>query len=332
MKIISFNSYKGGACRTTTCYNTLPYLAKALNATSKEPILVYDIDLDSMGLTSIFHAGQPSDGKRMVYSAKNLFVEDDEGINQMARREIDNVETGEKYFKYYEKVGNALGLEDNGSVLFLGADKNGSTITDKDYKTHSESTPIEQLIRTMEEMEPTPKAIVFDCAAGVQMTTLVALQLTNCAVVCMRPTFQFRVGTSDYIINKIPDEIKKNETNQKREIVLLPTAVAQINVPESDPNRDFAMKELNARRNKAFDAINRDIVHAYKMELKRGNVSFTLNTAMVEDRDDPVQGLPEIERFKWEEELLYTLKDEELTEQEKVLKNKFEKLAQLLAK
>ena len=49
MKIISFNSYKGGACRTTTCYNTLPFLAKELGATSQQPILVFDVDLDSMG-------------------------------------------------------------------------------------------------------------------------------------------------------------------------------------------------------------------------------------------------------------------------------------------
>lgn len=332
MKIISFNSYKGGACRTTTCYNTLPYLAKALNATSKEPILVFDIDLDSMGLTSIFHAGKPAVNKKLSYSAKHLFVDDEEGINQTAKRELDSVENGDKYFKYYEKVGNDLGLEDDGSVLFLGADKNASTVSDDDYIKYAESPPIQQLVRVMKEMSPAPKAIVFDCASGVQMTTLVALQLADRAVMCMRPTYQFRVGTSDYLIRKIPLEINKHKTARKREIILLPTAVAQINVSESDPNRDFAMDMLNKRRKKAFESITRDIVFEYNTELKRIDLGYTLNTDMVEDRDDPVKGIPEIERFKWEEELLYKLNEEEMTEQEKVLKKRYEKLAGLLAR
>lgn len=332
MKIISFNSYKGGACRTTTCYNTLPYLAKTLNATSQEPVLVYDIDLDSMGLTSIFHADKPAVNKKLPYSAKHLFVDDEEGINLKAKRDLDNVETGGEYFKHYEKVGNALGLEDDGSVLFLGADKNASTVSDDDYIKYAESSPIQQLIKVMKEMSPMPKAIVFDCASGVQMTTLVALQLADCAVVCMRPTYQFRVGTSDYLVRKIPLEINKRKTNKKREIILVPTAVAQINVPESDPNRDFALDMLNKRRKKAFDSITRDIVREYNTELKRLDLGYTLNTDMFEDRDDPVKGIPEIERFKWEEELLYKLKEGEMTEQEKILKTRYEKLAGLLVK
>lgn len=331
MKIISFNSYKGGACRTTTCYNTLPYLAKALNATSKEPILVYDIDLDSMGLTSIFHAGKRSTSKRMPYSAEHLFIEDEDGITKKALEALDNEKT-EEYYGYYEKVGIDLGLEDDGSVLFLGADKNASTITDDEYKQHSQFTPIQKLVRVMREMATPPKAIVFDCASGVQMTTLVALQLADCDVVCMRPTYQFRVGTGDYILRQIPNEISKHTTETKREVVLLPTAVAQVNVPENEPMREKALDLLNTRRKKAFDAITKDIVLVYKMKNKNSKLDYSLNTEMFEDRNDPVKGLPEIERFKWEEELLYSLDEEEMTEQEKLLKKKYEKLAGILAR
>lgn len=331
MKIISFNSYKGGACRTTTCYNTLPYLAKALKATSDEPIIVYDIDLDSMGLTSIFHAKKLLGKTKLPYSAKHLFVDDENGINQTVNREgLDSIKENEKYFKHYEKVGNQLGLEDDGSVLFLGADKNASTVSDDDYLKFAEASPLQKLISNMKDMSPMPKAIIFDCASGVQMTTLVALQLSDCSVMCLRPTFQFRVGTSDYLLRKIPLEIGKRKTNRKREVILLPTSVAQIDVSESDPNRENAMAELNKLRNKAFANIRRDIISEYYNESKSVDLGYVLNTDMVEDRDDPVVGIPEIERFKWEEGLLYTMED--ITQQEKILKRRYEKLASLLAK
>ncbi|MDE7164385.1 MAG: hypothetical protein K2O04_03075 [Clostridiales bacterium] len=332
MKVISFNSYKGGSCRTTTCYNTLPYLAKALGATSQEPILVYDIDLDSMGLTNMFHKGGDSQ-KELPYSAKHLFVEDDEGINQNAFRKLDSVETGEEYFKHYEKVGNDLGLEDDGSVLFLGADKNSSTISDDDYVKYAESSPIQRFItKTFPEMQPAPKAVVFDCASGVQGTTLTALRLTNCAVMCMRPTYQSRVGTSDYLTRKIPLEINRRKTNRKREIILLPTAVAQINMPESEPDYEKAVNKLNDMRQKAIELIRRDIIDKYKTLGKHVDLGYELNTVMFEDRDDPVVGIPEIERFKWEETLLYKMKDEEKIEQERQLEKRYEKLAALLAR
>ncbi|MDE7297091.1 MAG: AAA family ATPase [Clostridia bacterium] len=330
MKVISFNSYKGGACRTTTCYNTLPYLAKALGATSDEPIIVYDIDLDSMGLTSIFHAKKRTGKERLVYSAKHLFVDDENGINQKVRDGLDSIKANQEYFSHYEKVGEQLGLEDDGSVLFLGADKNASTVSDDDYLKFAESSPAQMLIRKMKEMSPQPKAIIFDCASGVQMTTLVALQLSDYGVMCMRPTFQFRVGTADYLLRKIPFEINKRKSRQKREIILLPTAVAQMEVPEDDPNRDNALKMLNTLRKEAFDSINEDIIEEYKNESKDGGLGYVLNTEMVEDRDDPVKGIPEIERFKWQECLLYKM--DCITEQEKILKRRYEKIAGLLAR
>lgn len=334
MKIISFNSYKGGACRTTTCFNTLPYLAKALNATSEEPILVYDIDLDSMGLTNLFHVGEKPSEERMRYSAKNLFVEDDEGINQTVQRELgrDKIDA---FYGYHEKVGETLGLDDCGSVLFLGADRNAPTITDDDFVRYSDDAPIERFIRAIEYMKNTakkPKAIVFDCASGMQMTTLTALGLADSAVVCMRPTYQFRVGTGDYVLNQIPAEINKSFDGKKREIVLLPTAVSQINVPENEPNRDEVLNRLNDLRDGAFNAIDSDIVMRYKRIQKMTKFRYTLNTDMFEDDESAVKGLPEIERFKWEETLLYGMKPEEMTEQERILQKQYEKLANILAR
>ena len=49
--IISFFSYKGGAGRTSLLLNTLPLIAKELNASADEPIVVADLDIDSKGLS-----------------------------------------------------------------------------------------------------------------------------------------------------------------------------------------------------------------------------------------------------------------------------------------
>ncbi|MDE7454472.1 MAG: hypothetical protein K2M64_01435 [Clostridia bacterium] len=331
MKIFSFNSYKGGACRTTTCYNTLPFLAKALGATPEEPLIVYDIDLDSMGLTSIFNNGINVGREKMKYSATNLFVDDEYNINRDRLDELgDSVLDSPEYFSYYKKVGKELGLEEEGSVLFLGADLNASTVTDDSYRSFSQEPPIYNIISRIKEMEITPKAIVFDCASGVQMTTLVALQHADCCVMCMRPTYQFRVGTSEYLIRKIPDEIGKRKTRKSREIILLPTSVAQVNVPDGQPERETEFRMLSNMRNRAMTLIRRDIINECTKESKIRDLGYTLNTEMVEDRENSVVGIPEIERFKWEEGLLYNLDD--ITEQEAKAKSRYDKLAQIMAR
>lgn len=329
MKVITFNSYKGGACRTTTCYNTLPYLAKELGATSEEPILVFDIDLDSMGLTNIFNSqADRSDDRERAYSAKHLFVDDNNGINSRLHSDMLDSVNDEWYFKYFTKVGNDLGLADNGSVLFCGADENSSTISDDDYERFKESPPLVMLLNAFRDMNPAPKAVVFDCAAGVQMSTLMTLCHMDYSVMCMRPTMQFRIGTSNYLIKKIPIELKKNNTGQNRTVVLLPTSVAQINIPESDNNRETAIAELNKLRRIAFAKIKRDIIEKYYSNGRAQLLGYVLNTEMAEG--DDVIGIPEIERFKWEEGLLHNM--EELTDQEKLLKTRYAKLAKIISK
>lgn len=329
MKIISFNSYKGGACRTTTCYNTLPYLAKKLGATAQQPILVFDIDLDSMGLTSIFRPNYGRRTERLVYSARNLFVDDSEGLNKRLEsgrvNSVRDIYFGEKSF---QRVGIDLGLEDNESVLFCGADENAETVSDDDFRSFKENPPLQTLIMELESFdeEDRPKAIVFDCASGVQMSTVTALSFVQRAVVCMRPSLQFRLGTYDYLRRKIPNEIKKAKNNTRREIILLPTSVPANVISESDPNYTRAADELDRLRNRTKNRIVQEIVDDIQNVDER-ILGYTLNSEMAEVDDF---GIPEIERFKWQEFLLY--KDEALTEKEELLKKKYEQLAELLAR
>ena len=339
MKFISFNSYKGGACRTTTCYNTLPYLAKKLGATSAQPILVFDADLDSMGLTSLFHINRPkTDSKKLLpYSARNLFVEDESGMITRRISRFFSVKQDSWYFNNFEKVGEHLGLEDNGAVLFCGVDTNAPTITDDQFKHFAGNPPINALRRALKTMprDAQPKAVIFDCAAGIQMSTLRVLTVIERGVLCMRPTTQFRMGTEDYLLNWIPEELKKAQGMTERpEIVLLPTSVADINVPESDPNSKTAIKELKLMRKNAFDNIERDIILQFESERTRRDLRCELNAQMIDIANDEV-GIPEIERFKWEEgeedDLLFK-NPHALTQREQKLKERYAKLAEILAR
>lgn len=331
MFILSFNSYKGGACRTTTCFNTLPYLANKLGATSRQPILVFDVDLDSMGLTSLL-CGEIAPGEPMMYSAKHLFVEDDFGINASVRDGLDSIEKDD-YFTYYKKVGESLGLEDDGSVLFCPADPNADTISDRQFQTYASNPPLRTLLHALKDMnkEDRPKAVIFDCASGIQQTTLSVLSSIDCAVMCMRPTTQFRIGTRDYLLNKIPKRLRSFRTEHKRRIILLPTSVSPMNIPESDPNYIEARKRLVCFRNEAFKSIEYDIIGDIQDEIGRGSaLGYTLDDRMIHGEDDDAYGIPEIERFKWTEaELLYKIGDA-LTEQEKRLKTRYQLLADVI--
>ena len=327
MKIIAFNSYKGGACRTTTCYNTLPYLANALGATSQNPILVFDVDLDSMGLTNLFTKGSRFKSKS-GYSAEWLYVDNSEMLLKKIKFNgfKGTVADNDWYFdEAFMKVGTALGLDDNGSVLFCGADREADSLTDDDFEKYANSSPLGFLINKLELMgDNAPKAIVFDCAAGVQLSTRAILSKAQDFVMCMRPSLQFRIGTSDYLLNKVPDELKKGENNDKKRVILLPTAVATVDVPESDKNREEAMEFLTQLKLEVQELIQDDIVLEVQCKKDRG---YELDTTMV-DRDD--MGIPEIERFKWKESLLYKMKP--LTDKEARLQESYKVLADLIAK
>ena len=340
MLVISFNSYKGGACRTTTCYNTLPYLAKKLGATSHQPVLVFDVDLDSMGMTSLMGGfGSAKEGEELPYSSKHMFVDDKYDINRKISRGFDKYEDVEKYYSRFTKVGGNFGLEDDGCVLFCGVDMQANTISDDALEKQSKNPPLRVLISALKMMddEDQPKAIVFDCASGVQQTTLSVLASIDKAVMCMRPTDQFRIGTRDYLLKKIPDRINRFNAGKKRQIVLLPTSVSPIVVSETEPNYQSTIDSLNTLKKGAFDKINNQIIFPIQSKLAgKINLGYELNLDMI-NQSEGIEGIPEIERFKWQEsKLLYTLGKElaeqgkELTEQEKLLQSRYEMLASVL--
>ena len=328
MITISFNSYKGGSCRTTTCYNTLPFLAKKLNATSHNPIIVFDFDLDSMGLTSIFNnviLSEQDRKKRATYSAKNLFCDSD-------YQEIRNLDSCEdSYFEKYTKVGKQLGLDDDGSVLFCGVNENAEKVTDDQYETIKKHSPLKELVGTFLSFseEDQPRALVFDCASGEQVTTRIALLDADKIVMCLRPTMQARIGTLVYMQNRLPAIFRANEVgSKKREVILLPTSVAGINVSPDEDNREEAIERLTKLRKKALKEINDLLITSLRGYGSDYKLRYSLNTEMVDPDENDIVGIPEIERFKWQEGLLYTM--DNITKQEKQLYKRYEKLSSII--
>lgn len=331
MKKISFNSYKGGACRTTTCYNTIPYLAQVMGATEDEPILIFDVDLDSYGMTSLLIDGE---NRPNEYSARNLFVDDEEGFNKRIKKgDLETPWYKDFYNRCFVKVGKTFGLEQAGAVLFCGVNPTDDTISDEQFKLFKDDLPLDYLLSGLAAMEEgCPKAVVFDCAAGVQQTTRNVLKSITDAVLCMRPTAQFRMGTRDYLIGKIP-KILVDSSNDMPNFVLLPTAVAPISEPSNTDESSIDNYELLTNlRAQSFRAIETDIIRRYKALVSDDEfLGYTLNESML-DFNAPYtyMGIPEIERFKWTEaKLLSDL--ENMSEQEKLLEGQYKKLANILA-
>ena len=331
MKRISFNSYKGGACRTTTCYNTIPYLAQVMGATEDEPILIFDVDLDSYGMTSLLTDGED---RPKEYSARNLFVDDNFGINKKIKSgQLKTPWYKDFYNKYFVKVGKDFGLNQAGAVLFCGVNPADDTISDEQFKLFKDDLPLDYLLSELDEMEEgCPKAVVFDCAAGVQQTTRNVLKSITDSVLCMRPTAQFRMGTRDYLIGKIP-KILVDSSNDMPNVILLPTAVAPISEP-SDTNecsRDNYELLTNLRA-QSFKAIETDIIRRYKALVNDDEfVGYKLQESMLDFKEPyTYMGIPEIESFKWTEESLLSKLDIK-GEQEKLLEGQYKKLANILA-
>lgn len=330
MLTISFNSYKGGSCRTTTCYNTIPFLADKLKATSHNPIIVFDFDLDSMGLTNLLDkSGSGDRAKREAYSARNLFVEKNDDIKS-AIKTLDNVE--DSYFENYEKVGYKFNLSDNGAVLFCGANKNSPTLTDNDAEMFQQRSPLSDLVTALRGLneEDQPRALIFDCAAGIQMTTAVVLSLVEEIIVCMRPSLQARIGTFDYLSYYIPQRIAKSQSSSyPRTVYLVPTSVSQLKLTEDELKNDMATNNLRGLRSDVLEAIEKGLIRQIK---GKGELAlrYKFNYDMAVEDETKEYGIREVERFKWEECLIYKMPN--LIKEEQCLLGRYQKLADIVTK
>lgn len=242
MKTITFYSYKGGAGRSSTTLNTLPYLVQSLHASANAPILVLDMDLDSAGMTYLL--GLDAHFKDR-YDVKS-FLMGDENWSESPAASLEEHEL----YQHFAPVGELLGV-DNNAVMFLGVDDA------KPIDNNQMNGPKEGVFHKLNRFcrKNGIKAVVIDSSAGDQFSAVLSTGAANDIVCCMRPTMQFRIGTFNYL-----HRLEK-KTSEKR-VVLLPTVVPNMDkVVDGEPQRASAIHNIRERaEDLAIDEVCLDFV------------------------------------------------------------------------
>lgn len=224
MKTITFYSYKGGAGRSSTTLNTLPYLVQSFHASASAPILVLDMDLDSAGMTYLLGLDVHFKDR---YDVKSFLMGEENWSEAPAASLADH-----EFYQKFAPVGDILGVE-NEAVMFLGVDD--GKIVDNNQMDGTKEGVFNKLSRFCRKNGV--KAVVIDSSAGDQFSAVLSTGAANDIVCCMRPTMQFRIGTFNYL-HRLAEK-----TSEKR-IVLLPTVV-----PNTDKEIDGETQRTKAINN-----------------------------------------------------------------------------------
>ena len=304
MKKYSFFSYKGGSGRSTLAYNTIPFLVKELNASPKAPILVFDLDIDSAGLTFLFKKSGVNTDAFSIQEALDTPY-------SIIRNNPDTVDIEHHaIFKSCIPIGRAVyGLdEDNDrSVLFvptkrniaIGGDGNGNYVIGGDEERRFK--------RIIEDCDAFGfSAVLFDTPAGNQATAQWSLEISDAIVVCMRITYQMREGTREYLDMKL-----KNFSNKK--VFIVPNAVPTDEIFVDGYRVDY--EYLKGTINDMFKDIS---INDNQINLEMLGVG------------KPYFGINEIKRFKIQEDVLFKIAPEKRSGDENSAIEAYRRLATLL--
>jgi MinD-like ATPase involved in chromosome partitioning or flagellar assembly len=343
---VSFYSYKGGAGRSTTAWNTIQRLITLMKPTEKEPFVIVDTDTESAGST-------------FLYQAKDVFYEDankhsvQKRMTESEETNYDEASDGEKeeFFNGMWPIGTFFGLpmEEEKAVLLIGANLHKDSAREADVfgnggKDSEQMKNFRKNIRGACEACGA-KALFFDTPSGTQFLADRSIAESEIIVCCMRPTSQFREGTRGRLINFIKTDLDSKRTI-KRKYILTPTVVCvdagQKFFLDGEeyvyPGRakEVIISELGAESIDESDKINQ----AYKENvifdmLESTPASIKEKTGYdVKDDNELVFGIPEIKRFKWFEACLGKILAEggKLTPNDEMAVNRYEYLAQTIIK
>lgn len=288
MQVISFFSYKGGSGRTSLLYNTVPFLADELKATSEEPIVILDLDIDSKGLSFLLKGpnGVSSD------------------INALHVLNRDAIITGAsmnkaKFFEKMLPVGKLLGLGEarESSVLFISA--NNITKYMQENTFDSKNFELDYFVAICARMNC--KALILDNPAGAQLSGDLALSVSDKIVTVMRITRQFREGTVEFIKEAgdrfsgkqfivVPNVVPRDSNNYSIEKILksIEAGIKDVVNDENEYNLDlftqgnrginevnlFKFEEVNLRRKleSGYASLEEDESRAMEMYKKLAQV------------------------------------------------------------
>ena len=274
MNVTTFFSYKGGAGRSTTCLNTIPFIAERDAASSRAPIILMDMDIESAGMTYLLNHQDTFKGKFDV----KLFLKNEESWSADKYCDLEE----HPFYQYLVPVGNQLGYEDNAAVMFLGVDDSSAQLNRSDVEGRLEAV-MTKLRRFASNYYC--KGIVMDSAAGDQFSARLAVDYADKIVFCMRMTHQFRIGTFNYL-NKL--KIRYGATADDKDIILLPTVVPADAVIDGVSQMAASIEDIKVRMKSLSD--------------------LSLYDDFVSSSD--MFGINEIMRFKWKEGVLFKLRNE----------------------
>ncbi len=315
MLTISYFSYKGGSGRSSLIYNTIPFLVNDLNASEEHPIIVVDLDADSAGLSYLLTEDKIKENKQTDFLTTNMLI--DEKVNLFGKYLFRN--SGSSNFKNFElyrmflPVGAEFGLnhlQHDRSVLFVPV-KPDKTISKFDGPANNK---IGDFLSVCENYGAS--AVVFDMPAGGQIIGGEAFQQSDKILVCMRITKQHRMGTLDYL--------KEKMAGVSAEFIPVFNVVPQEKILIDD--KEFSLEEV--RRNLKQELEN------LKLESEQLGASCKFNFKML---DYEYYGIPEVKRFKFIEGILYAIKnknknkDKSLSEDEEKAYESYEYLAKIIA-
>ena len=272
MLTVSFFSYKGGSGRTSLLYNTIPFLAEVLHASPEHPIVVVDCDTDSAGLTFLLDCYQ----LRQPVTVQKIC---NDGV-EYAEFESEGGIRQHPFFKMLPQVGDRFGLDADGmagTVLFIPADKGTSRLN---------SGTSENRLNELKDVcfDNGVAALVFDTPAGDQRVAKWSVDASQVIVTVLRITNQFRAGTRRYFLEHLGDW-------ENKDIVLCPNAV-----PMHDITIDGVTINLqDFKKEKIIDYF-------------RNVFTSSSNCLHIDMLDGDGFGVNEVERFKYQESVLYNVK------------------------
>lgn len=317
MSVISFFSYKGGSGRTTTTLNTLYYLIQETKPTAKSPLIIIDADSESYGMsmlirdTSVSYPPDVSLQGLGVRAQQNVFVPSGDPTDWRSYERLN---------KFFIPVGNYFTKDvENEAVLLLRSD-----VTPAEQSAafggilFSLSAPggneEENLTEALDIMRRCHCNVVFDTPAGTQDMATFSLNNSETIVCCMRPSVQFEMGTR-LCFDKLMMEWY--EVRNRKNIIFCPSAV-----PFRETKVDEAVYPAHYRA--TLYSRFRDA-----METRANDTRGVIRLIWGMEKGD-VPGIPEVERFKWQECCLGNIKSDK--EDEQMAKDKYRLLAQLVSR
>lgn len=285
---VSFFSYKGGAGRTSMLFNTVSYIAQKLQATPKNPVVVIDFDIDSKGLSYLLKSGK--DGS---FYANAIQLLKRSGVL------FDGNSNAEEFFGAMMPVGNLFGLGRvaNKSVLFITANSNEPLNGNNNFD--ASGIDLSRFVKRLERFGC--KALIMDNPAGGQLSSDVALRISDTVITAIRITTQFREGTIEFL--------KKEKNFFNKKYIIVPNAV-----PSSEGTK-YDIKKI-------MENIAADMKHAGE------STQCEVDTTLVNEG-----GIGEVVLFKFEETNLMfreKIEGETLQPDEQLAARKYELLAEVI--